>query len=342
MRNLSIQGLRGIAAIIVFFSHTLLFLNIPQILPIKNSFFHIFFDGQISVMVFIAMSGFFYMKSDSFSFYSYFSVVKKKTIRIFVPYVIAMTFGAILCNSRIDFCMNNFSSWANSFWKTNITLLEYFKQITVVLPHDTHLINPPTWYIPIEVRLFCVIPLVVFIFNLKKIKWLVFVPFLILMLLGFGQWYGACLMGCIMRELLNRYSQKIEAFCNNKFMYVLCFMISIILLNVRNEISCIPDIVAFPIQAMGAALIVGIVFVKSTFLLQNKFVVFMGNISYEFYLVHFIILLAFRPCYISNESYVLIVLVFSIVTAFLLNFFSNIIVKRIKNEHTHQLCGFKI
>ena len=126
MRNLSIQGLRGIAAIIVFFSHTLLFLNIPQILPIKNSFFHIFFDGQISVMVFIAMSGFFYMKSDSFSFYSYFSVVKKKTIRIFVPYVIAMTFGAILCNSRIDFCMNNFSSWANSFWKTNITLLEYF------------------------------------------------------------------------------------------------------------------------------------------------------------------------------------------------------------------------
>lgn len=61
MKNLSIQGLRGIAALMVFLSHALCFPNY-QISGIQHSPWHLFFDGQIAVMIFIAISGFFYYK----------------------------------------------------------------------------------------------------------------------------------------------------------------------------------------------------------------------------------------------------------------------------------------
>lgn len=70
-KNLSIQGLRGIAALIVFFSHALCFPNSDVIIKLKDSPLHLFFDGQIAVMIFIAISGFFYYKTSGPSLKTY-------------------------------------------------------------------------------------------------------------------------------------------------------------------------------------------------------------------------------------------------------------------------------
>ena len=61
--NLNIQGLKGIAAIVVFLSHALNMYKIPWVQNLMDTPMHLFFDGQCSVIVFLTISGFFYYKA---------------------------------------------------------------------------------------------------------------------------------------------------------------------------------------------------------------------------------------------------------------------------------------
>ena len=57
---------------------------------------------------------------------------------------------------------------------------ELIKALTVIWPHDFNLINPPTWYIGLEVRLFLLIPILIMLCNTKYTNWwlLIFIAFL--------------------------------------------------------------------------------------------------------------------------------------------------------------------
>ena len=59
----SIQGLKGIAALMVYFSHALC-MSISPLNHLNDTPLHIFYDGQIAVVIFIVISGFFYYKKD--------------------------------------------------------------------------------------------------------------------------------------------------------------------------------------------------------------------------------------------------------------------------------------
>ena len=89
----SIQGLKGIAAFVVFLSHVFMTYKSDLVTSLKYSPFHFFFDGECSVMIFFAISGFFYYNSKPSSISSYFSGVKKKIIKIYPPYIIIMMIG---------------------------------------------------------------------------------------------------------------------------------------------------------------------------------------------------------------------------------------------------------
>ena len=60
--SLGIQSLKGIAAIMVFLSHSLHQFPNKTIETLHDSCLHFFFDGQIAVIIFMAISGFFYYK----------------------------------------------------------------------------------------------------------------------------------------------------------------------------------------------------------------------------------------------------------------------------------------
>lgn len=61
--NLNIQGLKGIAAIVVFLSHALNMYKISWVQNFMDTPVHLFFDGQCSVIIFLTISGFFYYKA---------------------------------------------------------------------------------------------------------------------------------------------------------------------------------------------------------------------------------------------------------------------------------------
>ena len=61
-KNLAIQSLKGIAALVVVLSHTFSMVNNTVIASLHNTWVHLFFDGQCAVIVFFAITGFFSYK----------------------------------------------------------------------------------------------------------------------------------------------------------------------------------------------------------------------------------------------------------------------------------------
>lgn len=331
MRNLSIQGLRGIAAMIVFFSHALLIpeLNLNEI---KESPLHLFFDGQISVMVFIALSGFFYYNKNVSSISDYISFVRKKAVRIYVPYLLITVLAFFLLRFYVTIPYNQtcFTEWGNSFWRTKVSFLELVKQCSVLWPHNADLLNPPSWYLAIEVRLFLIIPLLLFLLNkYKNLARIIIIGFIGLMCSGVLKYIGACLCGYLAHSILDYLIKKKPSFIENIFFKLTLCLISLFLLNINNEFV-VPLQVSYVLQAIGAAIIVAIVYCSESKLLSNRILVWLGNISYELYLVHFVVLLSLRPYYHGGVSYVLISLVITLLGSFIIQKVSSIITKLVE------------
>ena len=68
--------------------------------------------------------------------------------------------------NKLDIHACDVTSWFSEFWRTDVSLKEFFGNALVLLPHNSDAINPPTWYLIYEVRMIVLIPLLVFICNI--------------------------------------------------------------------------------------------------------------------------------------------------------------------------------
>lgn len=313
MKNYSIQALKAICALVVFFSHALNFPDIPLVQKLMHTPFHLFFDGQVAVIIFVVIGGFFYQKKQKVSVANYAGGVKKKFLRIYSPYILVTLIGALMCNLiyDIEYDRSLFTKWCNAFWNDGVQIKDVLLELTAVLPHNTDLINPPSWYVPVEVRLFLVVPIVVMLANAKRFAWLLFIPFIAMMIMGISIYVGACLIGCISKILYDKYHEKAEKLKYKGILQTSLLIVALLLLNVNNEVS-LPQNVAFTIQVIGAALLVPAIYSLNTSLTANKALVWFGDLSYEFYLIHFIVLLALRPFYYGPISFIVVTFMLSV------------------------------
>lgn len=83
--NYNIQYLRGICALVVFFSHSLNIYKIEWVQQLMPTPFHFFFDGQWAVIFFFTLSGFYYYKEERFEFNKYLRGLAKKALKIYPP-----------------------------------------------------------------------------------------------------------------------------------------------------------------------------------------------------------------------------------------------------------------
>lgn len=310
----AIQGLRGIAAIMVFLSHALCMPISPFYLVYKNHPLHFFYDGQIAVVLFIVISGFFYWKERKPSIYNYMAGLKSKIIRIFPPYVFSMIIAWGLCNCLLTYDKSTFTDWANTFWQDTVSLSELIKSLTVVWPHDFNLINPPTWYIGLEVRFFLLIPILIMLCNTKYTNWWILIILIPLFIVNNRFYFAICLCGSITKIIsklnITNYLTRYKSL--NAFI----ILVALFLLNIRNEFS-LNDNISYSCQTIGACLIVLLVSLYNYKWLCNKVLLWLGNISLQFYLCHFGVLLIFRSFYYNLLSYVLISFIMSLLLSVL-------------------------
>ena len=291
--NSNIQALRAIAALMVFLSHSLMMIKSDTINSIYETPFHLFFDGQIAVVFFMVLSGFFYYKIERLTIKKFFGHVKKKVLRIYPIHIIMIIIGVFLCNLQLKYCSELFSDWSNSFWTYPIGWKETLRQFVIIIPGtDSYLVNSPVWYLVVEVRMFIVMPLIAgTLFYIKeKYKEL---PFYLI-------WFVFCLAALILYPFALSYligylaahlfrTNELLRDNNSVFLLIGGGISALLMLNIRNELLINVNGLSLFVQSIGASILILISFISVTPV--NRFLSWLGNYSYEFYLAHFVVLL---------------------------------------------------
>lgn len=324
-QNLNIQSLKGIAALIVFFSHSLNMYKSDVVQDIMHSPFHLFFDGQCAVIIFFVISGFFYYKKE-FSWVKYRRNIIKKLLRIYPAYILIMFLAFIVCNMKLPYQTEIFTDWSNTFWKHSVPLEELLKQLTLIIPSNIKLLNPPIWYMYVEVKMFILMPLVIGLWATKGWKWMypIWIIVILMPTLPLSLEVTAMfLIGSLARYFINSNIQ-----INNKISIVF-WIVSILFLGINDFLGILPNHYTNIIQAVGGAYIVGYLYTHTVKWMENSILIYIGNISYEFYLVHFIVLLFLKSVTLSFEFYLTISFLISLVMAVLIHSTIAVVLKNI-------------
>ena len=318
--NLSIQGLKGVAGLVVFFSHSLWMYDLNLVAMLSSTPWHIFWDGQCAVMIFFAISGFFYAHNELFSFNNYIRGLVKKVKRIYPAYIVTMILAFVMCNLSLDYIRINFTEWSNSFWQSRVPLFELIKQLFILIPSDTKLINPPVWYMVVEVRMFILMPLIVYFANRFSYKWkfLVYIAFLTLGLFVY-RFLFCFIIGLLIHLFIDNSVKFRNWLSHSRINSLFLLLASIIMLDVRNIFLGDDSTLLLSIQSIAAAMIVAVVYLNRFKCLLFKPIVYMGNISYEFYLIHFVVLLSFKTLETFFTLYIILSLLVSIMLAIIIN-----------------------
>ena len=211
----------------------------------------------------------------------------------------------------------------NGFWQEPVTINKFLAEASIVMRHgaSSTFINPPSWYLTADFKAMLVIPLVILFLN--KTKWL-FAPIMIVaMVLLAKSWFlGIFLMGA----LLHKY-QDVVFVAYDKYKHIVPAIAILGFLlweadaliyrpnyeNVR-EACCMEML-----EALGMLLLLSVILKCSQLpILSSKPLVYMGKISYEFYIIHFMVLIGLIPFVSNLWLYIALCLVGSLVLAILL------------------------
>lgn len=317
-----IQLLRALCAFQVLFSHSFNVYQSSFGIEFGKTPLHFLFDGQCGVIVFLLLSGFFYYNERELTLRLYVRKILSKSLHIFPPYWVSIILGTVLCNFYIEHGIigynDEFTNWIASFWRKEISVSDFLKALLLFPLESTQLINPPSWYLLIEVKMYFIMPLLIHIFN--KYSWklaylLIIVSAPLSSDLNIVAVCGIFTLGaCIHKYIHNRNKHTLSL----KFM-LLSVCIGIVLLNIQNEIY-IPYYLLF--QSIGAGLLVYVFYNTRLKFIDTFFskLIFVGDISYEIYILHFVFLLVLMPFFINDTIYLTIAtFVITIIVAYPLN-----------------------
>lgn len=323
-RNNTIQALRGIACLMVFFSHAIGM--IPTSLKIGDTFLHFLYDGKIAVDIFFVLSGYYICKETTeLSLNKYPFYLLKKVLRLYPALLLSLVLSMILCNFNLPFVQYYFSEWFSGFWNDRIAVELFIKQM--FLRGDFNAINPPLWTMRYEFSMIILLPLLLKgISSLFRKQWIivlvVFALSVLTVIVMGGIVNSNIIIGVIYKILVTLDFAVLPQFCTGSLIY-LCenwilkyyknqFGVSIflsifgmLLMNIENTNALkVSDVILDYIRAIGCGCIIIVCLYGNLLNKISKFhcLVELGNISYEFYIFHFIVLLGMRSVipYIGN------------------------------------------
>jgi peptidoglycan/LPS O-acetylase OafA/YrhL len=205
-----------------------------------------------------------------------------------------------------------FSAWGNSFWDKHVPVKDLLYTLSMFRIPDTKLIDPPIWYIAVENKMLFIIPILVWLTQRHGwyIAILCFVVSLIPSEAHFGlNWIFAYLGGFMMRKAIEEYPQVKKWFVTRSravlFGIVIAGLLLIDFYNITHIVNYESLHIYYGIQTLGAMLLISVVYLRPLKLLNNKWLVKLGDISYQIYLLHFIVMLTLRSLSLPLWAFVL-------------------------------------
>lgn len=330
-KNLQLQSLKGIAAVIVYCSHS--FNQFPTDVThwFRDTGLNFIYDGQLSVMFFMLLSGYFYFKERPviLNFKNYMWGVKRKVFRIYPVHIVTITLGFILCNNYWGIEPDRYSSWAEKFWNSPVDIIEYIRQCTILFMSDPDLINPPVWYLKVEVEMFLLMPIVFALFN--KYKW--YVPLLFFVLFGITGRFGYVITyvtGMTLHYLYHTHPDNIKKVFGNFIIIPLgLFLLGIFdIFHIEHNYQYS----LLLIQILGGIMVISNLLVNRYKLLESRWLVTLGDISYEIYLVHFVILLWLRRYFDNVLIFIVVTFILTIILSKIINSCLTVIQNKVRKS----------
>lgn len=328
MKNLNIQGLRAIFAFIVFLGHSLGALRTSWYDGMLNNPLHLFWDGSISVVFFFVLSGWFYqnVKKDM-NVKSYIRFIFRRTFKITPPYWISLIIGAIiLWQFGIQEIGHSpeVTEWFAGLWKESLTWNKFFHDFVIFNRGygSADYIVPASWYLEVDLKMMLEIPIIIVV--LKKTSWYFVWLFFVLALFNKTTAMTPFLIGATFHYYQN-YISKILV--QRKWLVYISLLVAICCLDIKNQSIYPVSQSSFSylfgiVQALGAGILICIVvsFGNLRFL-SNKIVVWFGDLSYEFYIIHMVILLAMEPFFANPLLF--------IVSSFFMSIMATVMLRKI-------------
>lgn len=317
-----LDGLRGIAAIVVVISHFLqvfypsVYSGDIKTLHTKNSLelilyktpLNLLVNSNFSVCIFFVLSGFVL----SLKFFKYkerkiiLSGASRRYLRLAIPVFITLLIAYIFMNLNLFYIKDIYAISKTTImnrYKVNYSLMAIIKQsfYSIMFTNFSSSYNASLWTIKYEFIGSLMIFASLFIFSfVKKIK-VRFIIYFILIMFTINQYYLAFILGVLLSDLVSNCC--ILERIHNKVIYVIIIPVSLFLgsypyCNTDNTIYNILNLRIIPISYFTFYHIIGATLLLLGILKANKLqaffstrvIRFLGKISFSLYLVHFLII----------------------------------------------------
>lgn len=310
-----LDSLRGLASIIVVFSHFFLAYGIDiNFKAVTYSPLHFFYDGFAAVTFFFVLSGFVLTlslyKSKIFNLNSFYL---KRVFRIMPSYLFVLVISVLFYRDFIIIQTKPESTnWINAFWAKPLDVNNFVKQMFFILPTDTANLVFQNWTLNIEIIFSFILPFLYLI--LKKTNIYVFICFNLILLILFDVpifiiHFSLGIILALNKDLI--VSQFI--FYEKKYR-ILIFIITILLCTYRFTIPMYyyyifrkfnflnNENLIWVLTGLGSFLILlySLSFKQFSSFLSKSFFKLLGRLSYSIYLVHVIVLIYFVPKFINS------------------------------------------
>lgn len=326
-RFVALDGLRGLAAISVFFSHAIgLMFETDIVNALQTSPLHMLWDGASAVNLFFVLSGFVlalpYLNKRENPNYIQFCI--RRFFRLYPAFWLAIIISLALRSGYDPTGMEALSEWSRSMWTSNVTLDMFLRHLTLMFWVDTRQMDPVAWTLIIEMRMSILLPVIIFALNFSRglsIDLAIVAACLVLgNMVGVFTYLPLFVLGAVAAKYHKSWSLTITDMRIYWWISILC--VGILLYGNRWIFPALTQFQQDIGSGFGSIIIILFTLSSKYFsnILSKPILQFMGHTSYSFYLLHLPLMLFFTSLLFPLTNSIILCSVLDLIFAYFLSY----------------------